>query len=386
MEFGPLSQAMLAAGLGMMASDRVNPLQAIGEGGLRGLEYYQSAKANERANELEQLKVDQLRQQMAQDKSFRERLGQFTGAPARPVGSIKPSAAASAGESDVVAADDTRSQINALMRQRNNLINNLGPYATSASAKSQLAMQVSSIDAQIKNLQYRTPEEAAQIYADKQAKAQQALQDRQSALIEKKQLEKEMTQERRAAEGAETALPELYDVAEAMKRVKPSVYTPGIAEVSRYLPESVRKFTGTEGLAADVQKISKENMVNLFDQLKMIGGQIRVAEMENLKKTLADPSLEPEAVQSILARGIAIAENAKQFEHDKQEWLDNHPNYTPSEYHRMRYKWLQEHPVGELKKQKESELGIAEPQVKRSSYGRPNLEQIQRSLKLRGVQ
>lgn len=50
MEFGPLSQAMLAAGLGMMASDRVNPLQAIGEGGLRGLEYYQSASAQERAD------------------------------------------------------------------------------------------------------------------------------------------------------------------------------------------------------------------------------------------------------------------------------------------------------------------------------------------------
>lgn len=49
MEFGPLSQAMLAAGMGMMASDRVNPLQAIGEGGLRGLEYYQTAVGNERA-------------------------------------------------------------------------------------------------------------------------------------------------------------------------------------------------------------------------------------------------------------------------------------------------------------------------------------------------
>ena len=62
MEYGPLSQAMLAAGLGMMASDRVNPLQAIGEGGLRGLEYYQTATTNERnqqaANERLQREIE----------------------------------------------------------------------------------------------------------------------------------------------------------------------------------------------------------------------------------------------------------------------------------------------------------------------------------------
>jgi len=51
MVWGPASQALLAAGLGMMASDRVNPLQAIGEGGLRGLEYYQSASAQEKAQQ-----------------------------------------------------------------------------------------------------------------------------------------------------------------------------------------------------------------------------------------------------------------------------------------------------------------------------------------------
>jgi hypothetical protein len=42
----PLSQFLFATGIGAMASDRVNPLQAFGEGGLRGLEYMQAAQAN----------------------------------------------------------------------------------------------------------------------------------------------------------------------------------------------------------------------------------------------------------------------------------------------------------------------------------------------------
>jgi hypothetical protein len=72
MEFGPLSQAMLAAGLGMMASDRVNPLQAIGEGGLRGLEYYQEAKAGERAREAANERLSHQRAKERADELYRQ--------------------------------------------------------------------------------------------------------------------------------------------------------------------------------------------------------------------------------------------------------------------------------------------------------------------------
>jgi hypothetical protein len=41
----PLSQFLFATGIGAMASDRVNPLQALGEGGMRGLEYMRAAQA-----------------------------------------------------------------------------------------------------------------------------------------------------------------------------------------------------------------------------------------------------------------------------------------------------------------------------------------------------
>lgn len=57
MEFGPISQALLTAGLGMMASDRVNPLQAIGEGGLRGMQML--GPALEAQREREQMEAQQ---------------------------------------------------------------------------------------------------------------------------------------------------------------------------------------------------------------------------------------------------------------------------------------------------------------------------------------
>lgn len=60
----PLSQFLFATGIGAMASDRVNPLQALGEGGIRGLEYMraaQSAQADLREKERE--RADMLRQQ-----------------------------------------------------------------------------------------------------------------------------------------------------------------------------------------------------------------------------------------------------------------------------------------------------------------------------------
>jgi len=66
MVWGPASQALLAAGLGMMASDRVNPLQAIGEGGLQGLKYYQEASAQERA---QQAADERMRRELAKERA-----------------------------------------------------------------------------------------------------------------------------------------------------------------------------------------------------------------------------------------------------------------------------------------------------------------------------
>lgn len=58
-----LGDLLLASGMGMMASPAHDPLRAIGEGGLKGLEYYQASRKNLQAlREKEQERADKLRQ------------------------------------------------------------------------------------------------------------------------------------------------------------------------------------------------------------------------------------------------------------------------------------------------------------------------------------
>jgi hypothetical protein len=72
--WSPLQSGLLAAGLATMASDRVNPLQAIGEGGLRGLQVYEAAAAN-------QADIDLKNAQSAADRDYAR---QMAGAGAEP--------------------------------------------------------------------------------------------------------------------------------------------------------------------------------------------------------------------------------------------------------------------------------------------------------------
>ena len=52
----------------------------------------------------------------------------------------------------------------------------------------------------------------------------------------------------------------------------------------------------------------------------------------------------------------------------------------------MRKKWLDDNPIGEATKKKESELGIVEGKSSRPSDDMPSIDRINRSLKRRGVQ
>lgn len=88
----PLSQFLFSAGLGTMASDRVNPLQAIGEGGLRGLEYMQAAQANQRVlREEQRARAAELADQKILEKIFSG--GDETTAPETTVPAKKTAAA-----------------------------------------------------------------------------------------------------------------------------------------------------------------------------------------------------------------------------------------------------------------------------------------------------
>ncbi len=72
--WSPFQSGLLAAGLATMASDRVNPLQAIGEGGLRGLQVYEAAAEN-------QAEQDAKNAIAQQDAALQEKLYSGAGGP-----------------------------------------------------------------------------------------------------------------------------------------------------------------------------------------------------------------------------------------------------------------------------------------------------------------
>jgi hypothetical protein len=88
----PISEGLITAGLGMMASPQHNPLRAIGEGGLTGIQAYNTARARQRARQAQMDELD-LNKKFSTDIS--EKLRQFgspepltpmrRGGPARPM-------------------------------------------------------------------------------------------------------------------------------------------------------------------------------------------------------------------------------------------------------------------------------------------------------------
>lgn len=71
----PVSDALITAGLGMMASPAHDPLRALGEGGLRGIQAYETASERQR-------KEDLLEEQRQQNEEFTKKLFPSTETPA----------------------------------------------------------------------------------------------------------------------------------------------------------------------------------------------------------------------------------------------------------------------------------------------------------------
>ena len=98
---GPISQGLISAGLGMMASPAHNPMRAIGEGGLRGVQAYNTAAE-------EQRKEDKLEEERKQNETFAKTLTPKT----MPAPTVEPAptitkTAATTTPNPVVAMDRT---------------------------------------------------------------------------------------------------------------------------------------------------------------------------------------------------------------------------------------------------------------------------------------
>lgn len=68
--------------------------------------------------------------------------------------------------------------------------------------------------------------------------------------------------------------------------------------------------------ASAFQQFVKEQMKNVFSQIKDIGGQMRVAEMKGLEQATQNPSLEPETNKALLGQSQGILDYANKYFND----------------------------------------------------------------------
>jgi cell division septation protein DedD len=176
------------------------------------------------------------------------------------------------------------------------------------------------------------------------------------------ELEKQFTEDTKASRGARSALSSLNEMIDVYKNWQPGAYAPLEAKLDKYWPQWARDMEpeSIKGAQSSYEKAGKEAMMNMFDQLKQIGGQIRVAEMDNLKRTLATSDMTPDSVRKILAQAKAFSESAQKYERDRVNWIEKNPDYTRNEFDKWNQEWLDspENNIERLKKEKLKEVHV----------------------------
>lgn len=88
--------------------------------------------------------------------------------------------------------------------------------------------------------------------------------------------------------------------------------------------------TATANPAA-FQQFIKESTAEVFEQLRTLPGQPRVAEIQGLQKALMDPHLQPEANKSLIGQMMGLVDYQKRYFEDYRAWRNtpqgrNNPN------------------------------------------------------------
>jgi hypothetical protein len=170
---------------------------------------------------------------------------------------------------------------------------------------------------------------------------------------ERKELNKIFSSDAKASKGAQAALSSLHEMSNLYKNYQPGAYASMEAKLDKYWPEWARDLEPEtlKGSQSNYERAGKEAMMNMFDQLKQIGGQVRVAEMENLKRTLASSDMRPDSVRNLLSQAMAIAENAQKYERDRVQWVKDNPDYSKNDFEMWEQKWVDD-PKNDLEKAK----------------------------------
>lgn len=89
----------------------------------------------------------------------------------------------------------------------------------------------------------------------------------------------------------------------------------------------------------DFEKFVKESRDLLFQQLKQVGGRILVTEVQRMQEAVVDPELQPGANRSLIASGKAATNYTQDFYDHYRGWKRDNPYATVDDFADMQREW-----------------------------------------------
>jgi hypothetical protein len=102
-------------------------------------------------------------------------------------------------------------------------------------------------------------------------------------------------------------------------------------------------FDVPQDAAADVQRIIKDSVKQVYDQAKQIGNKVLVAEIEGLSKTVPGVGLQPDANRALLAQMKGILNWEQKYNNDFMQYRKENPSDPNVE--QWQSEWISKNPV-----------------------------------------
>jgi hypothetical protein len=94
---------------------------------------------------------------------------------------------------------------------------------------------------------------------------------------------------------------------------------------------------------SDFEKFVKESRDLLFQQLKQVGGRILVTEVQRMQEAVVDPHLQPAANRSLVASGKGATNYNQDFYDYYRGWKRDNPYATVDDFADMQREWQSKH-------------------------------------------
>ena len=94
---------------------------------------------------------------------------------------------------------------------------------------------------------------------------------------------------------------------------------------------------------AQFEEFVKNSRDLLFQQLKQVGGRILVTEVQRMQESVVDPHLQPAANRSLVASGKGANEYSQDFYDNYRSWKRNNPYATVDDFADMQRDWQNKH-------------------------------------------